>query len=594
VEQQGEIFRRGMSLIWRYIRGEPRTFALAVLGATIFAASAVGTTVVLGKITDQVIIPAFKDDGVTSSAVLGAVAALLAVTVLRAVSIVLRRYFGAMTGRRTQRSLRQGVVDRYLMVPLGYHHATPTGKLLAHADADVEAATQVIYPLPFTVGVSALIFFSLISLLLVDPLLTLIALLLFPTLALLNRLYTTRVEEPAAVVQRQVGTVSTVAHESIDGALVVKLLGRERDESERLAAAADDLRVTRIEVGRLRAAFEPAIDAFPNVGIVLLLLLGTWEISTGRITTGELVQAMAIFGILAFPMRVVGFFLEELPRSVVSMDRIDAVLAEPSAPAPHPDDSRALPSGPLSVRFRHVDFGYGAHDGEDPQAGGLVLDGFDAEVEPGEIVAIVGSTGAGKSTACELLIRTDDPWSGTVELGGVDLRTVDSQALTDAVALVFQESFLFAESLRDNIALGTAVEIDAVRDAARVARADEFIEALPEGYDTVVGERGVTLSGGQRQRVALARALVRRPRLLILDDATSAVDPLVESEILEGLRTALDTTTMIVAHRVSTIELADRVLYVDDGRLVATGTHDELLRLPEYEAIVRAYEQEAG
>jgi ABC-type multidrug transport system fused ATPase/permease subunit len=296
-----------------------------------------------------------------------------------------------------------------------------------------------------------------------------------------------------------------------------------------------------------------------------------------------MVQAMALFGLLAFPMRVVGFFLQEVPRSIVSIKRIDDVLAQPVAPRPGAHEQQQLPDGPLSVELDDVVYGYD----ESP-----VLRGLSLAVEPGEIVAVVGSTGSGKTTLCHLLIRTADPESGAVRLGGVDLRTLDPDELRRNVAMVFQESFLFADSVAENIALTPdgAGDLDAVRAAARVAQADRFISALPRGYDTIVGERGVTLSGGQRQRVALARALVRQPRLLILDDATSAVDPTVEAEILAGLRRTLDTTTIIVAHRVSTIELADRVAYVDGGRLVATGTHHELLALPAYEAIVRAYE----
>jgi ABC-type multidrug transport system fused ATPase/permease subunit len=583
VDEQESVARRGLRLIKRYVKGQPVPFSISLTGATIYAISAVGTTVVLGRATDALIIPAFEEGGAPRSALIGSLIALLCVTFLRALSIVMRRFFGAMTGRRTQAGLRRQVVDRYLDVPLSYHQTTPTGQLLAHADADIEAATEIIYPLPFTTGVLVLIVFSLISLLLVDPWLTLVALLLFPALALLNRVYTARVEGPAADVQHAVGRVSSVAHESIDGALVVKTLGREDDEVERLAVTADALRQARIRVGRIRASFEPGIDAIPNLGIVALLALGSWEISTGRITTGDMVQAMALFGLLAFPMRVVGFFLQEVPRSIVSIKRIDDVLAQPVAPRPGADDQEQLPDGPLSAELDDVVYGYD----ESP-----VLRGLSLTVDPGEIVAVVGSTGSGKTTLCHLLIRTADPESGSIRLGGVDLRTLDPDELRRSVAMVFQESFLFADSVRENIALTPdgAGALDAVRAAARVAQADRFITALPHGYDTVVGERGVTLSGGQRQRVALARALVREPRLLILDDATSAVDPTVEAEILAGLRRTLDTTTIIVAHRVSTIELADRVAYVDDGRLVATGTHHELLALPAYEAIVRAYE----
>ncbi len=582
MEAQGNVLRRGFQLIGRYIRNQPVTFTIAISGGTIFAFSAVATTVVLGRITDDLIIPTFEEGETSRSALVAAVAALVVVTLLRAVSIVFRRYFGAMTGRRNQRQLRTEITDRYLSVPMSFFQSQPTGQLLAHADADVEAATELIYPLAFAVGVVVLIFFSVISLAVVDPLLTLVALLLFPLLALMNRVYTAKVEAPSAVVQENVGRVSSVAHESIDGALVVKTLGREAAEVERLGVEADRLRGSRIRVGHLRAVFEPAIDAFPNVGIVALLALGSWEIASGRITTGELVQAMALFGILGFPMRVMGFFLEEIPRGVVSIDRIDKVLAAPSAPAPEVHQQQTLPDGPLGVDVEDVTHGFGD---------AVVFDGLGFAVDPGEVVAIVGSTGAGKSTACQLLARLADPSGGRIRLGGVDLQDLTPDDLRAAVALVFQESFLFADTLMHNIALDDGFSDADIERACAVAQASGFIARLPKGYDTVVGERGMTLSGGQRQRVALARALVRKPRLLLLDDATSAVDPTVEGAILQGLRQSLDTTTVIVAQRVSTIELADRVVFIADGHLHAAGTHDELLTDVRYEAIVRAYEE---
>ncbi len=219
-----------------------------------------------------------------------------------------------------------------------------------------------------------------------------------------------------------------------------------------------------------------------------------------------------------------------------------------------------------------------------------VLSDVSLAVDPGEIVAIVGSTGAGKTTLCELLVRMADPSSGSVRVGGVDLRNADLDQVRHAVALVFQETFLFADTVRENIALGADVTDAEVSEAARIACADDFIRALPQGYDTVVGERGVTLSGGQRQRVALGRALLRRPRVLVLDDATSAVDPVVEADILDGLRRSLDMTTLVVAHRVSTILLADRVVFLEHGRVAGIGKHRDLLALPAYSAIVRAYE----
>lgn len=579
-EDTGRVFRRGMRVVLRHARLQRRSFVISLIGATVYAAAAVGTTVVLGRITNEVIVPAFNE-GVSGGTVVAAALVLLLVALLRAGSIVLRRYFAALTTFRTQARLRREVTDRYLEVPLAYHRATPTGQLLAHADSDVLVATEVLNALPFSLGVVVLIVFAVASLLLVDPMITAVAVVLFPVLALLNRVYTTMVEQPVGVVQQRVGEVSRIAHESFDGALVVKTLGRSDEEVARLEAAADRLREARVRVARIRALFEPAIDAIPNIGIVVLLLVGSWEISQGILNEGELVQAMALFGLLAFPMRVVGFFLQELPRCVVATARLDRVLAEPDAPQADPAARRPLPAGPLAVTYDDVSFAYDGH---------RVLDHVSLRVDPGEIVAIVGATGSGKTTLCELLVRMADPTEGVVSVGGVDLRFADLMELRRAVALVFQETFLFADTVAENISLGDEVSHEQIVEAARTARAHEFITRLPEGYQTVVGERGVTLSGGQRQRIALARALLRRPRVLILDDATSAVDPVVEAAILDGLRRSLDMTTLVVAHRVSTIMLADRVVLLDSGRVAAVGTHGELLSVPAYEAIVRAYE----
>ncbi len=581
-EGDARVMRRGLRLLWTSVRATRGPFTISVTGAALFAVMAVGGTVVLGRVTDDVLVPAFEGELDRGAVAVGA-AAIVGASVLRMLGVVLRRYFGNMAQRRMQVLWFRRVTDRYLSVPLRWISERPAGELLAHADADCERSTIVMQPLPFSLGVLVIIVVSMVQLALVDVVLLLVGVALFPSLALLNRFYTRRVERPAALAQARVGDVSAVAHESFEGALVVKTLGLEQREAARLRVVADQLRQERLVVGRLRAAFEPALDALPNLGTVVLLGLGAWRVSAGAVTPGELVQAMTLFGILAFPFRVVGFLLEELPRAVVANDRIARVLAAPDRPrraAPRP-----LPAGALPVELDQVRFSYG----DVP-----VLDDVTARVEPGEVVALVGSTGAGKSTICLLLADLLQPATGSVRLGGTSLAEVDPRELHRAVGLVFQESFLFADSIRDNLTMGLACTDEEVFAALEVARARRLVERLPGGLDEVVGERGVTLSGGQRQRLALARALLRQPRLLVLDDATSAVDARVEREILDGLRDVLATTTLVVAHRVSTIALADRVLLLEAGRIAATGTHTDLLSVPSYAALVRAYENDAA
>lgn len=588
---------RGISLVRELVGLHPLPFAVAVFGALLYAAATVGSTVVLGEVTDRLLFPAFEADGPPDSSLWWAVGAILSVTILRVTGVVTRRYYAGMTSERGQRTFRRRLGHRYLRLPLAWHQRTPAGQLLAHADNDTEVATELLHPLPFSFGVVFLALFSAISLLAIDVWLAAVAFLIFPAVTLLNRVYSRRIEGPAAEVQAAVGLVSAMAHESFDGALIVKTLGRAEAEGRRFDEAAQRLRGRRVAVGHIRAMFESIMEALPTLGIVLVVVFGTYRIGAGAITRGDLVQVAALFTVLALPMRVLGFFLEMVPPSVVARGRLDLVLHEelPSTP----DPARPLPPGPLGVRVRDLVFRYPT-SGSGPvgparSSGPVVLDGVDLEVGPGEVVALVGSTGAGKSTLCSLVAGLFPPDEGTVELGAVPVDAIDPARRADAVALVFQESFLFADTVRANVDLGRGTSagigpMTAFDRAVKVAQADEFVERLPDGWDTVVGERGVTLSGGQRQRVALARALVRQPRLLLLDDATSAVDPEIELRILRALQAGQTTTTLIVAQRVSTIALADRVVYLAGGRVAASGTHRELLSHPGYRALVEAYE----
>jgi ABC-type multidrug transport system fused ATPase/permease subunit len=399
-------------------------------------------------------------------------------------------------------TLRTRIADRYRRLALAYHRETPTGELLAHMEADVKAAVDVFWPVPFATGVIVLIVLAMIQLIAADLFLALIAAVIFPTLAVMNRNFATRMQGPAARAQERIGEVSSVAHESIDGALVVKTLGREAAETERLAVKARALRDERVAAGYLRNTFEAALDALPALVAATLLLVGSWRVSAGGITLGRLIGFIALFDLLAWPMRFIGWILAELPRAVVGYARIEQVFGEPVTVLPAVDP-QPLPEGPLGVD---------AEDVRHSLDGTRILDGVSLRIGPRESIAIVGETGGGKSTLAQLLVRLADPDAGTVRVGGIDLRNADPESLRRAVSIVFQESFLFSTTIGENIALDSGADDEAVERAARIAAVDRFVGTLPAGFQTVVGERGYTLSGGERQRVALARAIVREPR----------------------------------------------------------------------------------
>ena len=552
-----------------------------MVGALGFVGASIGGAWVLRAATDDLVIPAFDDGTVDRSDVWVVMGLIVVVSVGRGIGVMMRRWYLSLAENSTQRDWRRALVNHYLDVPLRFHRERPTGELLAHADIDLTTATMVLKPLAFSVSVLALVIVAVVTLFIIHPLVALLGVVLFPLLVVMSQIYTSRVEAPSARAQQAVGEVASVAHESFEGALVVKTLGREAAEVERLRRASATLRKERLVVGRIRAAFEPSIDALPNIGVVLLLLIGSWLVSRGDATPGDLILAAVVFGLLATPLRVFGFFLEEMPRSVVALDRVDKVMAQP---VEQRAGTATVPAGPVDVAVHGLVVGYGEHH---------VLRGVDLKVAAGTTAAVVGATGSGKSTLLEAVAGVLDRTEGTIAIGGVDIGDVAADDWTTAVAIAFQESFLFTDTIVENVALG-AVGLEEVHRTLAIARADGFVADLADAEVTVVGERGTTLSGGQRQRVALARALARRPQVLLLDDATSAVDPLVEAEILDALRAELDMTVLVVAHRISTILLADTVVYLDDGQVVATGTHEELLRRDDYQALVTAYEQGEG
>ncbi len=583
--QGADVLRRGFGVLGRAIREEPVIFGIAVAGSAVYGTTTVATAWVLGRVTDRVIVPAFADGRTSAGLLTAACLAIVVVAVLKAAGIVARRLGAGVMQYRLQAAYRRRVTRQYLTLPLSWHQRHPTGQLLSNANADVEATWYVIAPLPMAVGVLVMLVVAGVAMVLTDLVLALVGFLIFPAIFGLNVVYQRRLSPLATRAQQLRADVSEVAHESFDGALVVKTLGREAEETRRFGATAGELRDANVRVGRVRGAFDPLLEALPNLGVLAVLVVGTSRIASGAIGAGELVQIAYLFILLAFPVRAIGWVLGELPRSVVGWDRISAVIRATGA---LPYGATELPDGetPSHLDVRAIRFSY--LDDEH------VLRDVSFDVQPGRTVAVVGPTGSGKSTLANLLVRLVDPSAGAVLLDGVDLRDVRRGGVAGSAAMVGQQTFLFDDTVRGNVTLG-ADDIDDVRvwDALRLAQANDFVAALPEGLDTQVGERGTSLSGGQRQRVALARALVRQPRLLVLDDATSSVDPLVEARILAGLReAALPSTVVVVAYRQATIGLADEVVYVEHGRVLARGSHERLLaESPGYRLLVTAYER---
>jgi ATP-binding cassette subfamily B protein len=595
-----DLLGSGRHLIGRQLKRAPREFTFGGIGTVLFAGMTILSSFVLGWITDNLLYPAVDAGEVGTAALVGAAAAIIGVAALNGTGIAMRRIGAYYAQHRLQYRDRIEVTDRYLELPIEWHRRHPTGQLLSNANEDVEAASFIAAPLPMAFGVILMLVGTAVILIITDPFLAFIGFLVGPALLVINYTFQRRMRAVAARAQSLRAEVADIAHESFDAALVVKTLGRENDEVGRFGERSDELRDRMVEVGRLRAAFDPVIEALPNIGILAVLLVGAWRVEQGLLTPGTLVTFAYLFRLVALPMRVFGWLLGELPRAVVGQHRIEAVLDEDERVMY--GTSYATADGGAGASAESIAYAYPESEYED--LGGRAvrigangnegrgIESVTLEVTPGRTVALVGPTGSGKSTIAHLLVRLFDPDTGEICLDGHTLVDLERDSLADSVSIVFQETFLFNDTVYNNITLDETFDDEQVVTAAKLAQAHDFITRLENGYATIVGERGAALSGGQRQRIAIARALIREPRLLVLDDATSAVDPAVESEILEGLR-QLDTTVVIVAYRRSSIVLADEVIYVEDGRVIDRGTHQALYgTLPAYQRLINAYEKE--
>ncbi len=616
---QQRLLREGWSILRRGVCHEPGLFILSVLGSALFGAMLIGSAFVVGELTSRLLRPAF-DNGTTTVAALGVAAAvLLGVALLRVAGILGRRLGAGVMQFRLQARYRRLVTHKYLELSPRWHQSHSTGTLLSVANSDVEASWGIIASLPFAVGTIVMLLVATVALLATDWMLALVGFLIFPAVIALNMVYSRYVTPKMRTVARQRARVADVAHESFEGALVVKALGRADHETDRFAARAQRLRDSLISVGRARGLFDPLMDALPNAGTIAVLAVGAYRLEAGAVSLGQIIFVSFLFTVLALPLRAIGWVLVDLPRTTAGADRVQQVLnaqATMSYGVRRLNESGQRRRQAATLTFDRVSFSY-----PEPVADGLslsesasrspstqapaALTDVTLEISAGRTVALVGPTGSGKSTLVALAARLFDPDIGAVRLDGVDLRDFANGELAGAVSLVSQTAFAFDDTVRGNLTLGEPYTDSQLWRALQAASVAGVVTALPDRLDTRVGERGVSLSGGQRQRLALARALLRQPRLLILDDATSSVDPVVEQRVLRGIQDAArqrkhgkqgsgdGSTVLLVAHRRASIALADEVIYLSGGRVVAQGRHDQLLRTtPGYADLVTAYDAE--
>ena len=497
--------------------------------------------------------------------------AVLLVGLARALFMVGRRLISGRQALGVEYDMRDAIYAKLLRLSFGFYDRHQTGQLMSRATVDLQAVR-------FFLGYGLIFFFQhiltivgvTIALFVLDWQLALAATAFTPVLVVLAYRYS-RVSHPVLRdVQQRMADVATVAEENIVGVHVVKSFAQEGNEASKFAGRTESVFVRSIDANRQRATYVPLLSFLPLIAQATVLLLGGRMVANGTLGLDAFFAFNVLVLMLVMPLRMLGMWIGQAQRATASGERIFEVIDELEDVTDAPD-ARHLPAGEGRIVFERAGFGYAA--------GRPVLAGIDLEIEPGRTVALIGHTGSGKTTLASLVPRFYDVAEGRVAIDGANVRDVELASLRRAVGIVAQDPFLFSATVRENIAFGApaASDEDVVR-AARLAQAHEFIEELPNGYETVIGERGITLSGGQRQRIAIARALILDPRILILDDATASVDATTEARIRLGLREAMKgRTTLIVAHRLSTIALADELVVLDRGRIAARGTQEELL-----------------
>jgi ABC-type multidrug transport system fused ATPase/permease subunit len=546
-----------------------RPYKASLAISTIFAIGYQGSQIALVWITKNVI-----DDALTprdSHKLWMYVGAIVALGVVRAVLMFGRRLISGRQALAVEMDLRQSLYARLVRLSFGFYDRHQTGQLMSRATVDLQGVR-------FFLGYGLIFFFqNILTVVFVTGVLfffewklALIALAITPVLVVLAYRYSHVSHPTLREVQQKLADVATVAEENIVGVHVVKSFAQEPSEREKFRARTEAVFDQTIKANRQRAFYVPLISWVPLVAQAAVLLVGARMVTSGELSVGGFVAFNLYLGLLVVSLRSLGMWIGQAQRATASGERIFQVIDEPEEVTDRPGAGE-LPAGGGHIRFEGVGFEY--------MPGRPVLEGIDLDVPPGQTIALIGHTGSGKTTLTSLVPRFYDVTAGRVTIDGADVRDLKLGSLRSEIGAISQDTFLFSASVRENITFGApGLSHDEIEHVARLAQAHEFIERLPEGYDTVIGERGITLSGGQRQRLAIARAIAVDPRILILDDATASVDASTEARIRLGLREAMEgRTTLIIAHRLSTISLADEIVVVDEGRIAARGTHDDLL-----------------